>query len=129
MEQDWGGIVWSYADEGQSIAFGGATHNLLEFMQAMKPLDLFSKSDAMLLLMEARGKDSKVLLAQDHFADVESSRITNFNSYLEFVLHHWGLVGERRKFYSEYGGHQRQMLIAPAAYWKERPRPDLESLY
>lgn len=129
VEQDWGDIVWSYADEEQSIEFGGTTHNLLELMQGMKPLDLFSKSSAMVFLVEEGVANPKVLLAQDHFADVESSRITNFDSYIEFVLHHWGLVEERRKFYCEYGGHHMQMVITPAEYWQERPRPDLRSFY
>jgi|GEM_PF-4659300 len=129
VEQDWSDFVWSYADERYDIEFGGATHNLLEFRQRIKPLDLFSKSEAMAFLIEKHVSNPKVLPTQDHFAEATHSKITNLSSYLEFVLHHWGLVRERSKFYSVYGGHEQQMVYTPTAHWQERPRPDIEMLY
>jgi hypothetical protein len=129
VEQDWDDIVWSYTSEGKSLEFGGSAHNLLELMQRVKPLDIFSKSSGMVFLLEEGVANPKVLLTQDHFAEVGSSRITHFSSYLEFILHHWGLVAERRKFYNEYGGHEMPMVVTPAEYWEGQLRPNLRELY
>ncbi|MGF1488882.1 MAG: hypothetical protein ACFBSE_17495 [Prochloraceae cyanobacterium] len=129
FEQNWSDIVWSYEDEGYSVEFCGAIHDRLALMQRLKPLDIFSKSEAMAFLIEEGIGNPKVILVQDHFAEVEDSRITDFRSYLDFILHYRGLIAERRNFYNEYKGHRIPTIRTTLEYWANDQRQDLQFLY
>ncbi len=129
LEQDWEDVVWFFEDQNSDLVFNNKEFNRLELKQTFKPFDIFSKSETMAFLIEDGIGDLKALLLQDHFAEIEYSRLTNFSSYLEFILHHWGLVDERENFYSEYNGHEMPLLLTPSDYWKDQPCPNLQLLY
>lgn len=129
LDQEWGEIVWSYEDEGQRIEFANQEYDLLLLLQNVKPMDIFSKSSSMAFLLSKSSGNPQILLAQDHFADIESSIVTNFISYLEFLLHHYGMVEKRTDIFSEYGGHNNPLVLMGKEYWEEQDRPHIDGLY
>ena len=126
--EDWDSIVWFDEDEGYTIEFDKVLYDSLDFFKSIKPLDIFSKSQSMVYFARQGISNPKVLLAIDHFADLEYSRTTNFKSYLQFILETWGLVDERDKYYREYRGSSMPMLIDNSEYLKKR-KINLSDLY
>lgn len=129
FRQEWGDIIWSYDDKDIQIKFNDRDYDLFELMRSIRPFDVFSKDSCMAFHLKQGEGNPKALLAQDHYIDIESSRLTDFNSYLEFILIKRGLINARRDFYNEYNGHNMDMVITPKEYWADVDIPDIRRLY
>ena len=119
---DWDRI-FSVTDE--RLEFAGRSYNPHDFAKMLRPFDEFSVTDCMAFLVEAGVGDPKVLLLQDHYANWGSSRLTNFESYLEFLLITRGIVDARAEIYEEYEGHTQPPLISGSGDHLQIPVPKL----
>ncbi|MDX1903076.1 MAG: hypothetical protein SFU27_02860 [Thermonemataceae bacterium] len=110
--------------------FANKTYNTFEFAKSVKPFDIFSMYRQMNIFTGNMQDFTHypVLMGDDHQACLTDSRITNFASYLEFILYSKGLVNARGTFYSKYNGSKFPPLQTPASYFENMPCIDL-SLY
>jgi hypothetical protein len=116
---DWKGFTWFGSETGDQY-FLGSRYDRLAFSKSIKPFDAFNGFYSMVFFVGAGGVDPKVLLASDNLADFTSSKITNFASYLEFLLSTRGVVAKRQEFYSdEWNSSTRAkgLLVTPREYW------------
>jgi hypothetical protein len=120
---NWGDIIFSVTDE--LFGFAGITYSTKNFAKMLRPFDEFSVSHCMAFLVEEGVGDPKVLLLQDHYATWESSRLTNFESYLEFLLITRGIFQARLDIYGEYSGHTQPPLIRGSSDYLKIPVPKL----
>jgi hypothetical protein len=117
---DWKGFTWFGSERG-SKRFLGIEYQYVNFLKMMKPFDIFGKYYTMVLFMKPTVATPLVLLAEDNLTDYSSSKITNFESYLEFLLATEGAVVERPRFYSDKWNSSeepKQVIDSPSAYWQ-----------
>jgi hypothetical protein len=119
--RDWKGFVWFGSEAKRRNRFLGVEYNGLSFKKSIKPFDAFNKFYSMAFFVGDRQSDPKVILGEDHLADFASSRVTNFESYLEFLLATKGIVAERKNFYSDSfnsSAEPKEVLITRADDWQ-----------
>ena len=121
-------LAWDGLELGDTQAtteFGGVAHPHDNFAKMVKPFDLFSTFYSMAFVLEEGVVDPKVILLSDYYVQWNYSRITNFESYLEFLLVSRGIVESRKRLYSEYRGDLKPVLQTPSGYWKTEDIPKL----
>lgn len=119
---DWRDRIWFDNDEGKQIGFIDSDYDQLFIKQHLRPFDLYGTTSCMAFFTGSSRKELPVILLQDYYLDFTTSRVTNFTSYLEFLLANWGSTKQRYKTYSEINGHQKLILNTPAEYWNETNR-------
>ncbi|MEM6831188.1 MAG: hypothetical protein AAF551_11800, partial [Bacteroidota bacterium] len=116
----WENIIWTDDDKRYTRSFMNMEMNLYDLRTRFRPFDFFSDSESMAFYVDVNSCELKTLLIQDDLLDPNYSRITNFQSYIEFLLATKGLIDEREQFYKEKGGHERETLITPEDYWEDK---------
>ncbi|MEM9823907.1 MAG: hypothetical protein AAF985_22675 [Bacteroidota bacterium] len=96
-----------------------------EFYSRLYPFDLFHPEHAAAFYFDKENDKWLVLTAIDQFADFHHSVVTDFESYLEMILHQRGLVSSRIHFYG-LGAEERQ-IRTPKSFWVEKEAPNLEN--
>jgi len=118
-------IYFDWMNDADLFEFAGRSYNQLDFGKMLRPFDEFSVSHCMAFLVEEGLGNPKVLLLQDHYVSWESSRLTNFESYLEFLLVTRGIVEARAEIYGEYEGHTQPSLTTGSSEHLQIPVPKL----
>ncbi len=130
IERNWQGII--YFEEDIDLAhmefeFAQKTYNRIDFGKKLKPFDVYSNESCMAFLIEDNVQTPKVLCLGDHYIEWDSTRITDFNSYLEMLLATKGITSARDRIYSKYRGDRQPILLTPHDYWQGKRIPKLFS--
>ncbi|MBD2767980.1 SMI1/KNR4 family protein [Hymenobacter sp. BT664] len=104
--------------------FAGKTYGLLSFKEKIKPFDFFSKYENMSFFLDGTS-NPPVIMGTDNQAVYTDSVVTNFTSYLEFLLYTKGIVLAREALYSKYNGHEKGVLQTDASYFEGLPPIEL----
>jgi len=132
FNDDWLDIIYFDEDfmHNDSTQFAHKEYNTFEFSKAIKPFDMYSIYQQMNIFTGNTTDFQKypVLMGDDHQACLTDSKITDFASYLEFILYAKGLVNARATFYGKYNGNNLPALETSASYFETMPAIDV-SLY
>jgi hypothetical protein len=115
----------SLGAEQETIEFDGETYDFDEFRKRLKPFDLMNREYCMAFLIEEGNGDPQVLLLSEGYTEWNSSRLTNFASYMEMLLATRGIVEARLKIFGEPGGDKKPPLIKDADEWEKKYTPKL----
>lgn len=100
----WKGTVWFENDSQAPAEFLGATLPKAALRRHLFPFDLFSTDMSMALYL---GTDpERVLLLQDYHVAYGDSRVTDFATYLEFLLASEGRTAARLRAFNALNGHR-----------------------
>lgn len=104
----------------------GKIYSIYDFHQKIQPFDCFSKYSDMAFFLNGSGNPA-VLLGDDHHNVYTDSKITDFESYMEFIIANKGLGERRSDFYHTYST-QENIMQTPASFWTEDKVIDLDVL-
>lgn len=108
---DWNTVFVFDEDAGKSFNFMHEDFDLMDLKKKLRPFDLFARNDCMSFFTGSSIDFLPCVLQQSYYLDFNSSRVTDFTSYLSFVLENNLLVKSRRSKYNEINGHLKQPLI------------------
>lgn len=117
---DWEDTVWYRNVEPYRIKFLGTEYDGTFFKQHIKPFDVFDAYYTMVFFTGDEESDPKVLLAEDRHAELTSSKITDFESYMEFLIASKGIVKARKDFYTDAwdsSAEPKDILMTHQDYW------------
>ena len=116
-----------FVSEGdmKDVEFAGKTYTYSNFVQRLRPFDIFSTYYCMAFFLEKGIGNPEVFMLGDHYIEWDESRITDFASYIEMLFVTRGIVKSREKIYSEYRGDLKPPLITGPDYWKKKHIPKL----
>ena len=116
---DWNTVFIFEEDAGKTFNFQHENFNLLHLKQKLRPFDLFSRNECMSFFNGSSNDFLPCVLQQSYYLDFNTSRITDFNSYLEFVLANRAASKFRRSFYNKINGHLDELLITHEDFWND----------
>lgn len=90
--------------------------------------DPFSKFCDMAFFKDVQQKRWLVLMGDEGGECYTDSRLTDFDSYMEFLLAYKGYCQKRKQFYGLYQGHEEPILSTPTTYWKGQDALDIDTL-
>ncbi len=126
--KDWHDQVYfDFMDDDDEESFMNQSYGLLNFSKRIKPFDCFNKYYDMAFFLDG-SSNPPVILGDDHQACYTDSKVTDFESYLEFVLANKGVVNRRKGFYYQYQGHKDDFVSSPHAFWTMDKVLDLDAL-
>lgn len=112
----------------EELNFMGQNYDLVDFHQKIRPLDAFSSYCNMVFFMDGSAYPP-LLMGDEHCSNYTDSRLTDFESYMEFLLATKGICRKRKSFYGQYEGHTLANLQTDEAYWSNsRDRASLDGL-
>lgn len=109
----------------QPFEFRRATYTYRDFGKRLRPFDIYTSYECMAFFVEEGVGDPKVLLLSDYYSEWDQTRITDFATYLEFLLATRGIGEARKKFFGEYRGDRKPELKKGADYWTAGRVPKL----
>lgn len=125
---DWKEMIYfDFMSDNEKEIFINKEYGLLEFSQKIQPFDCFSKFYDMAFFLDGTG-NPPVIMGDDHQACYTDSRVTDFESYMEFVLANKGAIDRRSGFYSKYAGHKEDMISTPHDYWTKDKILEVDTL-
>jgi hypothetical protein len=99
--------IFSDSDLNDEIQFKGITWQERDMIRQLKPFDIFDVlygGDCMSFFIDPIHNEIDVLLLTNHFAGWNYSRLTDFNSYLKFLLVTKGIIRARSVVFEEDEG-------------------------
>lgn len=132
--KDWKGIVY-FDDMNKEILNDnneevehllGKNYSVYDFHQKIQPFDCFSKYADMAFFLDGTG-NPPVLLGDDHQNVYTDSKVTDFESYMEFIIANKGL-GERRTDFYHSHSTPKEISKTPISYWTKDNIIDLDSI-
>jgi hypothetical protein len=105
--------------------FQGQSYDYNEFGKRLRPFDIFTAYECMAFLLEEGVGDPKLMLLTDYYAEWDETRITDFDSYMEFLLATRGISEARKKFFAESHGDRKPPLKTGPRYWTPARTPKL----
>lgn len=112
----------------EEISFMKERYDLSDFYQKIRPFDAFSSYCNMAFFMDGTAYPTLVM-GDEHCSNYTDSRLTNFASYLEFLLATKGLCRKRKSFYGQYQGHELDALSTDESFWaNSKDRTSLDGL-
>jgi hypothetical protein len=128
VKMDWKGRINFDTDTDEDpVEFGRQSYGSATFNRAVRPFDWFNFYNMMGFLLLPGSASLPVVMGSDHGVCWTDSRTTDFASYLETVLAHYGSVMARRRLYNKVFGHRQKPLLHSRAQWQEQP-PSLEKI-
>jgi hypothetical protein len=128
VKESWKGrLFFEHDSDENQEQFGKKSYGVATFNRALRPFDYFSFYNMMGFLLLPGAKDMPVIMGGDHGACWTDSRVTDFASYMETVLAHYGSVWARVRLYGEDFGHRKKPLKHSREQWEGRP-PSLAKL-
>lgn len=110
----------------ESIDIQNKTYSLPDFYERIRLFDAFSSVCSMAMLWD--GSDNPLVLMGDDGGRIFSdSRLTDFDSYLNFLLAQKGLATARPQFYRRDNGYQEPRLETADPYWTSANSTQLET--
>ncbi|NOU32157.1 MAG: hypothetical protein HOO96_29995 [Polyangiaceae bacterium] len=125
---DWEGVLWfeDWMTDDEREPFVGREWGLRSSRQRLRPVDGFAAEADMAFFLD--GSADPPLLLGDEDRRYRRSRITDFASYLAFLVAHHGLTAARQRVYEHADGHALPRLTTPAAYWGQHGPRSLDVL-
>ncbi len=117
LESSWEDVIWRSSQKGKNISFRGKDWDALALMKGVYPFDIYAESECMAFLAPKGHHSQEVLMAKDYYIEIDGSRITNFESYLEFLLATMGAVSYRSKVFAKPQGHRMEVLHTLKEFW------------
>ncbi|MCP4442498.1 MAG: pentapeptide repeat-containing protein [Aureispira sp.] len=109
------------------LSIEGTTYTLPAFFEKIKPFDQFSHYCNMVFFLDQEGSQLVLMGDEEHLCYTDS-RITNFESYIEFLLATKGVAQKRKQFYGHYQGYKMSVVETLQDYWTEQNGVDLDTL-
>ncbi len=119
-------IYFDFMSNDNQETFMGNIYGELEFSQKIKPFDSFNKYYDMAFFLDG-SSNPPVILGDDHQACYTDSKVTDFASYLEFILANKGAIYRRKGFYSEYAGHKKNPIETPHSFFTKDKILDIDA--
>ncbi len=113
LDADWEGGIWfDHLSDCDPVEIDGGEVPSLTFHQALRPFDVYNFYEINALYCRPGNGDPPVLFGTDHGVDwsdsCEEKKHPTFESYLETILAHRGLIESRAK-------------IRPREHWEKHP--------
>jgi hypothetical protein len=121
--RSWEGFIHFSGQREREEEFAGRTFK--DFDLHVHPFDIFNKYNDMAFFLGTGTPSPPVIMGDDHMACYTDSYVTDFGSYLEFLLYSRGLIAARRAFYSRYRGDREPPKVTPASFFAGLPPIDL----
>ena len=106
------------SDAREKLDFLGQQLSLADFYQRIKPIDAFSFYCNMAFYLDGTAYPP-VLMGDEQGSNFTDSRLTDFHSYLEFLLATKGLCRKRKTFYGQYQGYKQPALLTDESFWAQ----------
>ncbi|SOD92827.1 hypothetical protein SAMN06269250_4205 [Spirosoma fluviale] len=117
---NWVGVEPTFEDQPPTVMFNNHTLKRKEFIDLLRPLDLFSLDSYMAFVFQPGQNEPKVILLSEANSIWDQSRVSNFETYLEFLLATRGVVEAREKHFLSTDIKFKNTLIKGTDYWKKR---------
>lgn len=108
---DWNTVFVFDEDAGKTFNFMHEDFDLLDLKKKLRPFDLFARNDCMSFFTGSSKDFLPCVLQQSYYLDFNSSRVTDFTSYLSFVLENKLGTKSRRTMFNEINGHLKEKLL------------------
>ena len=127
FSENWSEEIYFNSDKNQMVSIGQENRTLYDYKKRLKPFDVFSKERCMCFYIDEEDNNSvsRLLLASGHYTDVLCSKVTDFSSYLEFLIANFGLVAAR-KFYVSNRSFDLTVETTDESFWKGRSPPSFD---
>lgn len=109
------------ATEDHITQFGEYIYEGNSFGKLLFLFDLFSETCCMSFVTDEDNQEPKVIFLSDYYIVWDNSRITFFDSYINFLGITRGLIESRRKTFNYFRGDMKEPIIFENIY-----NPDLE---
>lgn len=109
------------------ISIADTTYTLPDFYKKIKPFDQFSYYCDMAFFVD-KDNQQRVLMGDEQHLCYTDSHLTNFESYLEFLLATKGVCQKRKQFYGHYQGYKLPLVKTLGDYWTAQNSVDLDTL-
>ncbi len=119
-------IFFDFMNNEEIEKFGDKEYGCLDFHQRIRPFDAFSMYYDMAFFLDGTG-NPPVIMGNDHQACYTDSLITDFESYMEFVLANKAAISRRNGFYNQYAGHKKEAIITPHSYFSKEKILDIDT--
>ncbi|MCH2044447.1 MAG: pentapeptide repeat-containing protein [Saprospiraceae bacterium] len=110
------------------LDFLGYNFSFNQFYSNLYVFDAFSKFCDMALFRDTQHKRWLVLMGDEGGECYTDSRLTDFDSYIEFLLAYKGYCQKRKQFYGLYQGHEEAILSTSSTFWKGQDTLDIDTL-
>lgn len=117
IKRDW---KESRGEDSVNISFNGQNYKYADFRKKIKPFDLFSLENCMAFFIEPGNGEPLIMMLTDFYTEWSNSRLTNFESYLEFLLSTRGIVEAREKIFADLNGNLKKPLVGDKLFWKKK---------
>ncbi len=118
-------VYFDFMTHEEEEEFLDKKYGSLDFHQKLKPFDAFNKYYDMAFFLDG-SSNPPVILGDDHQACYTDSKVTDFSSYLEFILANKGAVSRRKNFYHQFSGHRSPVLKTPTSFFTKDHILDLD---
>jgi hypothetical protein len=105
-EENWKGQVWFDGDAKYEGEFVDGRKNLLAIKKSIFPFDLFSTVNCTAFYISKKDKTCPFFFTQDYYVDFNSSFLTDFETYLEFLIYSKGEIQKRKKVFNKPNGYK-----------------------
>ena len=98
------------AEGDWDVEFINQTYQGNSLGQKLRPWDLFSEYECISFFINKEEKKIPIILLGDYYIVWNSSRLIDFNTYLDVVLHTKGVIEARNKILSKYRGDKESLI-------------------
>ncbi len=109
----------------KNVDICGTKSSIKELHKKLKPFDIINREYCMAFMLEEGNRNPKILFLSEGYTDWNSSRITDFASYLNMLLATRGIVEAREKIFLDIQGYLKPSLIGDLSYWNTNYTPML----
>jgi len=122
-KRDWKELVID--KEQQNKILNGKSFSIDQIKIGLKPFDLLNKEIGMAFLFGQDNGTPKVILLSEGYSELDNSRLTDFESYIEMLLVTRGIVEARIKIFDKENNESDSPLIGDTRFWQEKFTPKL----
>ncbi|WP_299455514.1 hypothetical protein [uncultured Microscilla sp.] len=120
-------VLKNLAEVEESINFNNKQITYKEFYSHIYPFDIWNDIQSSAFYVDKNTADFLVLTTFFHSEDYHQSIITDFESYLEMILHTNGMHDGKYKYYKNYNSEYK-VIKTPRSFWTKNNVIDLDSL-
>lgn len=112
---NWKDHLYFDDDDEDKKEFMGKSYDSLEFDRSLRPFDYFNFYNMAAFFIKEKTAPLPVIMGDDHGACFDDSLITSFQSYMNFVLAHYGATAPRKETLGQYGGWEQPLFTYDAS--------------
>ncbi|MFT5684828.1 MAG: hypothetical protein ACI8RZ_005773 [Myxococcota bacterium] len=127
FSNSWSGILYFDHDKDREETWNGKTYPAMTFGRSLRPFDYFSQFRLMGFVMVEGDGNPTVCMGDDYGACWTDSKTTDFESYMESMLAHYGMGLHRKLLYGSMCANGAKSVQLSRAHWEANPQ-DLNAL-